>query len=207
MKARSGYKLDARVAKAAKLVTNFCPNFCPCCRSGKQNIEHWIVKCPRFNNIRSPVLDKISKIHDLFVHNSSTDPNINSGSDSNNSNALFDSNVVDYNDNNMINENVYTNSSVFNKVFNFLLGGRTQNIISREWKDLCDCQIKPGNSSDIPFLVVTAALLNNILPIAFGQQRSLFDRFKTNTTKSVNAEITVRQARASATNGDHNFVS
>jgi len=40
---------------------------------------------------------------------------------------------------------------------------------------------------------------------------SLFNRFKSNrttTTKSVNAEETVRQAsRASATNEDHNFVS
>jgi len=40
MKARCGYKFDASVAKAAKLVTEDCPNFCPCCFSGKQNIEH-----------------------------------------------------------------------------------------------------------------------------------------------------------------------
>ncbi|KAG4093512.1 hypothetical protein H8356DRAFT_1354440 [Neocallimastix lanati (nom. inval.)] len=60
-------------------------------------------------------------------------------------------------------------------------------------------------------LVVTAALLQSIIPIAIGQQWSLFNRFKSNrttTTKSVNAEETVRQAsRASATNEDHNFVS
>ena len=65
--------------------------------------------------------------------------------------------------------------------------------------------------SDIPFLVVTAALLQSIIPIAIGQQWSLFNRFKSNrttTTKSVNVEETVRQAsRASATNEDHNFVS
>ena len=46
---------------------------------------------------------------------------------------------------------------------------------------------------------------------SIGQQWSLFNRFKSNrttTTKSVNAEETVRQAsRASATNEDHNFVS
>ncbi|KAG4083278.1 hypothetical protein H8356DRAFT_1325191 [Neocallimastix lanati (nom. inval.)] len=59
--------------------------------------------------------------------------------------------------------------------------------------------------------LVTAALLQSIIPIAIGQQWSLFNRFKSNrttTTKSVNAEETVRQAsRASATNEDHNFVS
>ena len=71
--------------------------------------------------------------------------------------------------------------------------------------------MKSGSFSDTPFLVVTAALLQSILPIAIGQQWSLFNRFKSNhttTTESVNAEETVRQAsRASATNEDHNFVS
>ncbi|KAG4104612.1 hypothetical protein H8356DRAFT_1637051, partial [Neocallimastix lanati (nom. inval.)] len=73
--------------------------------------------------------------------------------------------------------------------------------------------MKSGAYSDTPFLVVTAALLQSIIPIAIGQQWSLFNRFKSNrttttttTTKSVNAEETVRQAsRASATNEDHKF--
>ena len=73
--------------------------------------------------------------------------------------------------------------------------------------------MKSGAYSDTPFLVVTAALLQStmIIPIAIGQQWSLFNRFKSNRTttiKSVNAEGTVRQtSRASATNKDHNFVS
>jgi len=70
--------------------------------------------------------------------------------------------------------------------------------------------MKSGAYSDIPFLVVTAALLQSVIPIAICQQWSLFNRFKSNrtTTKSVNAEETVSQAsRASATNEDHNFVS
>ena len=103
---------------------------------------------------------------------------------------------------------MYRNSSVFNKVFNFLLGSRFYNINSREWKDLCNCQINPGIYSDTPFLKATAELLNNIIPIAFGRQRSLFNGFKKNLDKSVNAEISLRQAsRASATNRDQNFVS
>ena len=69
--------------------------------------------------------------------------------------------------------------------------------------------MKSGAYSDTPFLVVTAALLQSIIPIAIGKQWSLFNRFKSNrttTTKSVNAEETVRQAsRAIATNEDHNF--
>jgi len=56
--------------------------------------------------------------------------------------------------------------------------------------------MKSGAYSDTPFLVVTAALLQSIIPITIGQQWSLFNRFKSNlttTTKSVNAEETVRQ--------------
>ena len=64
-----------------------------------------------------------------------------------------------------------------------------------------------GTYSDIPFLTVTAALLQSIMPTAIGLQWSLFNRFKSNTTtKSVNADNTVRQAsRASATYDDYNF--
>ena len=101
---------------------------------------------------------------------------------------------------------MYVDSSVCEKVFNFLLGGRSINNSTR--KDLFKCQMKSGAYSDTPFLVVTAALLQSIIPIAIGQQWSLFKSNHTTTTKSVNAEETVRQAsRASATNEDHNFVS
>jgi len=68
--------------------------------------------------------------------------------------------------------------------------------------------MKSGAYSDTPFLVVTAALFQSIIPIAIGQQWSLFNRFKSNCTTTTNAEETVRQAsRASATNENHNFVS
>jgi len=70
--------------------------------------------------------------------------------------------------------------------------------------------MKLGAYSDTLFLVVTAALLQSIIPISIGQQWSLFNWFKSNpyTTRSVNTEETVRQAsRASATNEDYNFVS
>ena len=105
---------------------------------------------------------------------------------------------------------MYNNSSVCeNKVFRFLLGGSSSNNSTREWNDLFNCQLKSGNYSDTPFLVVTAALLQSIMPIAIGQQWSLFNRFKSkSTTKSVNADNSVRQAsRASATNEDHNFTT
>jgi len=51
LKARSGYRLDARIAKAAKLITTDYPNDCPCCNSETQTIEHWLMKCPTFLRI------------------------------------------------------------------------------------------------------------------------------------------------------------
>jgi len=62
MKARCGYKFDASVAKATKLVTKDCSNFCPCCFSGKQNIEQWTVLCHVFNEIRSSEFNRIKRI-------------------------------------------------------------------------------------------------------------------------------------------------
>ena len=104
---------------------------------------------------------------------------------------------------------MYNNSSVCEKVFKFLLGGRSINNSTGEWKNLLKCQLESGTYSDTPFLVVTAALLQAVMPIAIGQQWSLFNRFKPNpNTKSVNADNTVRQtSRVSATSEDHNFVS
>ena len=139
-------------------------------------------------------------------NNSNSNNSNSNNSNSNNSNSN-NSNVI----NSIENKNVYVDFSVCEKVFNFLLGGRSINNSTREWKDLFKCQMKSGAYSDTPFLVVTAALLQSIIPIAIDQQWSLFNRFKSNrtiTTKSANAEETVRQAsRASATNEDHNFVS
>jgi hypothetical protein len=222
LRARSGYRLDAKVAKAAKIIDQVCPNFCPCCKSNKQWIKHWLIECPSFNPIRSKFNDKILFLYNAFNRGNLTNDNVNSNNDNSNSNNSYsinnynnisNSNFSNSNISNFCNSfenNVYVDSSVCEKVFNFLLGGRSINNSTREWKDLLKCQMKSGAYSDTPFLVVTAALLQSIIPIAIGQQWSLFNRFKSNstTTKSVNAEETVRQAsRASATNEDHNFVS
>jgi len=72
----------------------------------------------------------------------------------------------------VLKNNVYVDSSVCEKVFNFLLGGRSINNSTREWKDLFKCQMISGAYSDTPFLVVTATLLQSIIPIAIGQQWS-----------------------------------
>ena len=59
LRARRGYRLDARIAKDAKIVDQMCPNFCPCCKSNKQWIRHWLIDCPFFNHICSKVNNRI----------------------------------------------------------------------------------------------------------------------------------------------------
>ncbi|KAG4096734.1 glycoside hydrolase superfamily [Neocallimastix lanati (nom. inval.)] len=156
-RARSGYRLDARIAKAAKIIDQMCPNFCPCCKNNND-------------------------------YSNSNNSNSNN-SYSNSSYSIF-SNVS-----NSIENNVYVDSSVYEKMFNFLLGGqsinnsakRSINNSTREWKDLFKCQMKSGAYSDTPFLVVTAS--TSSIDYTYCSNRN-----RTTTTKSVNAEETVRQA-------------
>jgi len=314
LKARSGYKLDASVAKAAKMIDKNCPNYCPLCKTGKQTIEHWLTRCPFFQDIRNEFSSYLNPISCFFNNNcsnsssnansienahensddnvydnpnnssivnpsansietstensivSSSDNSIENSTDcttefnyensfdntientfdnftensfvnttdnpsdyfsetlyensiidridSSNENPIEENNSIALNqslDNNIsvndpLNNNVYNDSSVCTEIFKFLLGGRNKKFYSREWKDLCSCQLKNGNCTDTPFLVVTAALLNKIMPIAIGRQWSMFNRYP--KTKSVNAEETVRQdSRSSATGNDHNFTT
>ena len=131
-------------------------------------------------------------LYNTFNRGNLTNDNVNSNNDNSNSNNSYsiNSNISNSNISNFCNSfenNVYVDSSVCEKVFNFLLEGRSINNSTREWKDLLKCQMKSGAYSDTPFLVVTAALLQSIIPIAIDQQWSLFNRFKSNstTTKSV----------------------
>jgi len=155
-----------------------CPNFCPCCKSNKQWIRHWLIDCPFFNHIRSKVNDKILFLYNAFNHGNLTNDIVNSNNDNSNSNNSNNnnsnsnnshnniSNSIISNISNYIENNVYVDSSVCEKVFNFLFGGRSINNSTREWKDLFKCQMKSGAYSDTPFLVVTVALLQSIIPIA-----------------------------------------
>jgi len=136
-----------------------------------------------FNHIRSKVNDKILFLYNAFYRGNLTNDIVNSNNDNSNSNNSNNSNSNNSNNSygnisNSIENNVYVDSSVCEKVFNFLLGGRSINNRTREWKNLFKCQMKSGAYSDTPFLVVTAALLQSIIPIAIGQQWSLFNRFK-----------------------------
>ena len=150
-----------------------------------------------------------SNSNNSSINNSNITTSNNNNSNSNNSYNNISNSIIS-NISNSIENNVFVDSSVCKEVFNLLLGGRSINNSTREWKNLFKCQMKSGAYSDTPFLVDTMALFQSIIPNAIDQQWSLFNRFKSNrtTTMSVNAEETVRQtSRASATNENRNFLN
>jgi len=133
---------DARVAKVAKIIDRLCPNYCPCCKSKSQTIEHWLVECPYFNDLRDEFSSILTGITNQFSTRTTTAFNLN------NSDNILDSNFID--NNNLVNNIVYNNSSVCQKLFKFLFEGRTlnENHNSREWMKFYNCQIKPGDYSE-----------------------------------------------------------
>jgi len=137
--------------------------------------------------------------------------NITNSDSNENSNRNFDSS------NNFIsimtrvsNSNSDESSSNWHGVYYFLHGGKKKinSIGDREWNDLSNCQLKPSSLTDIPFLVRTSALLNQIIPIVSDHLRSLFNRHrKIDLIKRVNDKNEVRQSsRDIAINNNNNFV-
>ncbi|ORX84489.1 hypothetical protein BCR32DRAFT_277093 [Anaeromyces robustus] len=72
-------------------------------------------------------------------------------------------------------------------------------LYKKEWECLLKCQIESGTYSKSPFLLGSAALLNDIMLVVCKRQHILFNKFKTNISRNVNADNTVGQhSRANA---------
>ena len=98
-----------------------------------------LIEYPFFNHIRSKVNDKILFLYNTFNHGNLTNDIVSSNNDNSNSNNSYSNNSYNsFSNNNFSNisnsiENiVYVDSSVCEKVFNFLLGGRSINNSTRE---------------------------------------------------------------------------
>ena len=68
LRARCGYKFDARVAKAAKMIEEDCPERCPCCyrKNGNPRLEHWFSKCYLFRVFRIKYFKDIDILYKKF---------------------------------------------------------------------------------------------------------------------------------------------
>ena len=203
LKARCGYKLDSAVLKAANLVNSSFPDCCYCCNkdNSEQNLEHWLMHCSSFDEIRSKILDNLDCVLPFFIDSNHDDNDENSGSNSMENCVNENLSVSNSSVNNLsVNELNNNSKKISSKIYNFLLGGRRykNNRNVNEWKNLCSYQLKSGNLSDIPFLAKTAAFFNSIMPIVSGQRWLKINSHSTTNTKSANADNTVRQARSAS---------
>ena len=207
LRARCGYKIDSSVAKAAKMINESCPNCCPCCFNvnSKQRIDHWFTTCFLFKEFRSKYFFDLNNflllLNNLFVNLYLSREN--SSSNNNVTISIVEGNSLNINNENRIISNVnnYERSRIVNwyPIYIFFIGGRDSRIINsanncpnkREWENLYKCQIKNGVYTDIPFLLRSVALLNDIMHVARKRQQILFNKFKTNLSTRVDAENTV----------------
>jgi len=112
LKARSGYKLDAKVAKTAKFTDQVCPNHCPCYHNEYQGVEHWLHKCPFFNIFYNKFQDEMQLLFSLF---SDRNPNnFNPYSSSN----IFIKNFSTNDSSDSLNNNISNIKVIENNVYN-----------------------------------------------------------------------------------------
>ena len=119
--ARCGYKYDACVAKATKIIEEDCPERCPYCyrKNSNPRLEHWFSKGYLFPEFRMKYFKNIEILYEIFfiiskycpISNSNvktviTDMNnIEQSSDSDSSNEVYNIN----NRNNIVNINNINN--------------------------------------------------------------------------------------------------
>jgi len=157
LRARCGYKFDARLAKAAKMIEENCPERCSCCyrKNSNPRLEHWFSKCYLFREFRMKYFKDIEILYEIFyiiskycpISNSNVDTvitdmnNIELSSDSDSSNEVYNINNIN-NSNNIVNnsrnsdsENKNTNISdsenyniVTSNLVNSLIGENCGNL-------------------------------------------------------------------------------
>jgi hypothetical protein len=118
-RARCRYKFHARVAKAAKMIEEDCPERCPCCYRKNSNplLEHWFFKCYLFREFRMKFFKDIEILYEIFyiiskycqIYNSTVEAfitdmnNIELSSDSDSSNKVYNINNINNRNNNVNN--------------------------------------------------------------------------------------------------------
>ncbi|ORX80788.1 hypothetical protein BCR32DRAFT_293641 [Anaeromyces robustus] len=144
LRARFGYKIDARVAKAAKMINNSCPNCYSCCFhcDSYQRIDHWFINCFLFKNLHSLFNSLVRTSNNPSGYKSSNNMRINS----------------------LSNIDILGNQKIVNRDYGF--SDRINNSpYKKEWECLFKCQTESGTYSKSLFLLRSAALLNDIIPV------------------------------------------
>ncbi|ORX82290.1 hypothetical protein BCR32DRAFT_292737 [Anaeromyces robustus] len=148
---------------------NSCPNCCSCCFhcESYQRIDHWFINCFLFKNLHSLFNSLVTTSNNPSVDNRIN--NIVKGYKSSNNMRI----------NCISNIDILGNKKLVNRysIYIFLIDGRDYGFSDRinnspykkEWECLFKCQTESGTYSKSPFLLRSAALLNDIMPVVLGQ--------------------------------------
>ncbi|KAG4094615.1 hypothetical protein H8356DRAFT_1427789 [Neocallimastix lanati (nom. inval.)] len=166
-----GYKFDARktVLKGILIVKE---------KNGNPRLEHWFSKCYLFREFRKKYFKDIEILYEKFyiiskycpISNSNVDTvitdmnNIELSSDSDSSNEVYNINKIN-NRNNIVNNSDSENFNIVAiNLVNSSIGENRANL-KRKWDILFKNQIISGDYSKTPFLVLSAALLIQIMSV------------------------------------------
>ncbi|KAG4089081.1 hypothetical protein H8356DRAFT_1432309 [Neocallimastix lanati (nom. inval.)] len=127
---KTKYKFDARVAKAAKVIEEDCPERCPHCyrKNNSPLLEHWFSICYLFREFQMKYFKDIEILYEIFyiiskncpISNSNVDTvitdmnNIELSSDSDSSNEVYNIINIIYNRNDIVNNS--RNSDIENRI-------------------------------------------------------------------------------------------
>ena len=138
-----------------------------------------------FKNLDNSFFNNLDSILNSFYNSS----NISSINNDGLNNTVVNNSVynvsINSNNNNVSNSDLRNDVNWY-RIYIFFIGGRMSTLGNdtsnagnipnkKEWNNLCKCQLKPGNITDDPFLLRSAAMLNDIMPIAMKRQHILFN--------------------------------
>ena len=156
LRIRCGFENNSKIAIASNRVNNECPNFCPCCETGSQSFQHWILECTRFNQLRSKYLYFINDLFNIFLEKFNTICNRTIMSD------------------------IDINGKINKYIYLFLLGGTlafNELQIDRGERRLLNERLNGSSESTIPYIVGFAEFLTKSIPLISSSMELLFERF------------------------------
>ena len=169
---KCGFKFDVKTLIKSNIVSPDCPSCCPCCGNGIPSFTHWVLLCPKLNEIRSQC---ISFVDDLFINLSIIvrQKSLNVSTDSEKD---FEDNINFY-------------------VLCILLGGNTifeiLDLNSEERRRFINDIFHESESSFLyPYFVGLAEFLTNVMPVVSRSFYSMINLYSIGPTvvKSVDVE-------------------
>jgi len=169
LRIRAGYEKNARIAIASNRITDDCPRHCPCCGTGNQSFQHWIIECSNFAQLRSKHLSFINDLYNLFLYK-------------------YHSMYIFY-----LTSEQEINNIINNYIFTFLLGGTltfNELQIDDGERGRLKEQLYSSSGSSVPYMLGLAEFLTKSMSIISSSMELLFDRFSKTSIVTESVDVT-----------------